>query len=173
MKRNVPFNAKNRDKKEPDYHMPKKAFDSIMECYPVEAHVDLFGSDAERAADRARIQRDLRIVYEFYEAQPVKNKKGKAQGVIAAKGTPAAESPAKPNEQDFKVDVNRQISKVIKGHKDTVTFIKRYIFDIEDLSKEEQHRFAQFEQRIGRLFIEYKIYPRYYTVIRKDKVKQP
>ena len=57
MKRSTPFNAKNREKakKTPDYYTPKKAFDQIMGHYPAEAHVDLFGSEAERSADRARI----------------------------------------------------------------------------------------------------------------------
>jgi hypothetical protein len=169
---NIPFNAKNRAvKKEPDYYTPKKAFDQIMEHYPMEAHVDLFGSEAERAADRMRIERDLRIVYDFYEQAPKKDKKGKAQGVVAAKGTPV-KNPTAPSMTDFKIDVEKQVRKVIRTHEHMVKFIKRYIFDIEDLTKEEQYLFSGFEQRIGRLFIQAKIYPlgKYLISIRKDKV---
>lgn len=163
-----------KQRKEVDYFTPKRAFDQIMEHYPAESHVDLFGSEAERSADRARIKADLKIVYDFYDAQPVKNKKGKAQGVIAAKGTPEAQNPAAPSMSDFKIDVEKQVRKVIRTHAHMVTFIKRYIFDIEDLTKDEQQLFAGFEQRIGRLFIQAKIYPlgKYLISIRKDKVSQ-
>jgi hypothetical protein len=162
-----------KQRKEVDYYTPKKAFDSIMEFYPAESHVDLFGSEAERAADRARIEADLKIVYDFYDAQPVKNKKGKAQGVIAAKGTPV-KNPTAPSMTDFKIDVEKQVRKVIRTHAHMVTFIKRYIFEIEDLTKDEQQLFAGFEQRIGRLFIQAKIYPlgKYLISIRKDKATQ-
>ena len=174
-KKHTPFNAKHREpKKTPDYYTPKKAFDQVIEHYPAESHVDLFGSEAERSADRARIKADLKIVYDFYDAQPVKNKKGKAQGVIAAKGTPEAQNPAAPSMSDFKIDVEKQVRKVIRTHAHMVTFIKRYIFDIEDLTKDEQQLFAGFEQRIGRLFIQAKIYPlgKYLISIRKDKATQ-
>ena len=174
MKRSTPFNAKHREpKKTPDYYTPKKAFDQIMGHYPAESHVDLFGSEAERSADRARIKADLKIVYDFYDAQPVKNKKGKAQGVIAAKGTPV-KNPTAPSMTDFKIDVEKQVRKVIRTHAHMVKFIKRYIFDIEDLTKDEQHLFADFEQRIGRLFIRAKIHPlgKYLVSIRKDKASQ-
>ena len=174
MKKTTPFNAKNRpQKKDVDYYTPKKAFDSVIAHYPAESHVDLFGSEAARAADRARIKADLKIVYDFYDAQPVKNKKGKAQGVVAAKGTPV-KNPTAPSMTDFKIDVEKQVRKVIRTHAHMVTFIKRYIFDIEDLTKDEQHLFAGFEQRIGRLFIQAKIYPlgKYLTSIRKDKATQ-
>ena len=76
-----------KQRKEEDNSTPKKAFDSVMEFYPAETYVDLFGSEAARHADRARIKADLKIVYDFYDARPVKNKKGKAQGIVAAKGT--------------------------------------------------------------------------------------
>ena len=174
MKRLAPFNAKNRPpKKDVDYYTPKKAFDSIMEFYPAEAHIDLFGSEDQRSADRARIAADLKIVYDFYDAQPVKNKKGKAQGVIAAKGTPV-KNPTAPSMTDFKIDVEKQVRKVIRTHAHMVMFIKRYIFDIEDLTKDEQQLFAGFEQRIGRLFIQAKIYPlgKYLISSRKGKAIQ-
>lgn len=171
---NAPFNAKNRaPKEEPDYYTPKKAFDQIMEHYPMEAHVDLFGSETERKADRKRIKADLRITYDFYNEKPKKDAKGKAQGVVAAKGTPVKNTTA-PTISDFKIDVDKQIRKVIRTHEDMVTFIKRYVFGIEDLSKDEQYRFAGYEQRIGSLFIRNKIYPlgKYLISIRKDKVSQ-
>jgi hypothetical protein len=170
---NVPFNAKNREKKEPDYFTPKKAFDQIMEHYPAESHVDLFGSEAERRADRVRIKSDLKVYYEFYDQAPRKDKKGKAQGVVAAKGTPV-KNPTAPSMTDFKIDVEKQVRKVIQTHQHMVMFIKRYIFDIEDMTKDEQHLFSGFEQRIGRLFIQAKIYPldKYRISIRKDKVSQ-
>ena len=172
-KKHTPFNAKHREpKKTPDYYTPKKAFDQVIEHYPAESHVDLFGSEAERSADRARIKADLKIVYDFYDAQPVKNKKGKAQGVVAAKGT-SVKNPTAPSMTDFKIDVEKQVRKVIRTHAHMVKFIKRYIFDIEDLTKDEQHLFADFEQRIGRLFIRAKIHPlgKYLVSIRKDKAK--
>lgn len=170
---NAPFNAKNRPKKEVDYFTPKRAFDQIMGHYPAEAHVDLFGTEDQRAADRRRIAADLKIVYDFYDAQPVKNKRGKAQGVVAAKGTPV-KNPTAPSMTDFKIDVEKQVRKVIRTHAHMVMFIKRYIFDIEDLTKAEQQLFAGFEQRIGRLFIQAKIYPlgKYLISIRKDKATQ-
>jgi DNA-dependent RNA polymerase auxiliary subunit epsilon len=162
-----------KQRKEVDYYTPKKAFDQVLEHYPAEAHVDLFGSETARAAGRARIKADLKIVYDFYDAPPVKNKKGKAQGVVAAKGTPV-KNPTAPSMTDFKIDVEKQVRKVIKTHEHVVEFIKRYIFDMEVLSKEQQHLFADFEQRIGRLFIQAKIYPlgKYLISIRKDKVSQ-
>jgi len=168
----VPFNAKNREKKEPDYYTPKMAFDRVMEHYPAEAHVDLFGSEDERKRDRRRIKADLKLVYEFYQEEPRKNAKGKAQGIVAAKGTPVM-NPTAPTMSDFKIDVEKQVRRVIKTHKDMVTFIKRYIFDIEDLSKEEQIRWAGIEQRIGTNFIRAKMYPlsKYKVSIRKDKAK--
>ena len=111
--------------------------------------------------------------YDFYDARPVKNKKGKAQGVVAAKGTPV-KNPTAPSMTDFKIDVEKQVRKVIRTHAHMVKFIKRYIFDIEDLTKDEQHLFAGFEQRIGRLFIRAKIHPlgKYLVSIRKDKASQ-
>lgn len=169
----TPFNAKSRAaKKEVDYFLPKKAFDQIMEHYPMEAHVNLFGSEIERKQDRRRIKADLKIRYEFYEQAPRKNAKGKAQGVVAAKGMPV-KNPTAPTMTDFKIDVERQIRKVIRTHDDMVKFIKRYVFQVEELTKDEQHRFAGFEQRIGTLFIRAKIYPlgKYLISIRKDKVK--
>lgn len=168
---NTPHNAKNRPpKKEPDYYTPKKAFDKVMEHYPMESHVNLFGSDEERKANRKRIKADLRLVYEFYQEKPKKDAKGKAQGVIAAKGIPT-NNPTAPTLSDFKIDVEKQIRKVIVSHEHMVMFIKRYIFDIEDLTKDEQYLFAGFEQRIGQLFIRAKIYPlnQYQISIRKDK----
>jgi hypothetical protein len=170
----TPFNAKNRAvKNEPDYYTPKRAFDQIMEHYPAESHVNLFGSEDARKADRTRIKADLKLTYDFYDAKPVKDRKGKAQGVIAAKGTPV-KNPTAPSMTDFKIDVEKQVRKVIRTHDHMVKFIKRYIFDIEDLTKEEQHLFSGFEQRIGRLFIQAKIYPlgKYLISIRKDKVSQ-
>jgi hypothetical protein len=169
---NAPFNAKNRPVKEPDYYLPKLAFDRVMEHYPAEAHIDLFGSEEERKRDRARIKADLKLVYEFYQEEPKKNTKGKAQGVVAAKGTPV-QNPTAPTMSDFKMDVEKQVRRVIKTHADMVTFIKRYIFDIEDLSKEEQYRWAGIEQRIGQLFIRAKMYPlsKYKISIRKEKAK--
>ena len=103
----------------------------------------------------------------------MKNKKGKAQGVVAAKGT-SVKNPTAPSMTDFKIDVEKQVRKVIRTHAHMVTFIKRYIFDIEDLTKDEQQLFAGFEQRIGRLFIQTKIYPlgKYLISIRKDKATQ-
>lgn len=170
---NIPFNAKNREKKEPDYYTPKKAFDQIMEHYPIEANVNLFGTEAERKAARRRIKADLKIVYDFYNEAPKKNAKGKAQGVVAAKGTPVKNTTA-PTISDFKIDVDRVLCKVIRNHEDFVTFFKRYVFNIEELSKDEQYRFAGYEQRIGSLFIRNKIYPlgKYLISIRKDKVSQ-
>ena len=162
-----------KQRKEEDNHTPNKAFHSVMEFYPAETYVDLFGSEAERHADRARIKADLKIVYDFYDARPVKNKKGKAQGIVAAKGT-SVKNPTAPSMTDFKIDVEKQVRKVIRTHAHMVMFIKRYIFDIEDLTKDEQQLFAGFEQRIGRLFIQAKIYPlgKYLISIRKDKVSQ-
>ena len=197
-------------KKTPDYYTPKKAFDQIMEHYPAESHVDLFGTEAARAADRARIKESLRLKdrfneiqaeraeafdkeelrkakkrldykiktfeaepYDFYDEAPKKDAKGKAQGVVAAKGTPVR-NPTAPSMTDFKIDVEKQVRKVIRTHAHMVKFIKRYIFDIEDLTKDEQHLFADFEQRIGRLFIRAKIHPlgKYLVSIRKDKASQ-
>ena len=174
MRKTLPLYSKPpKQRKEVDYYTPKKAFDSIMEFYPAEAHVDLFGSETARAADRERIKTDLKIVYDFYDAPPVKDKKGKAQGVVAAKGTPV-KNPTAPSMTDFKIDVEKQVRKVIRTHSHMVTFIKRYIFDIEDLTKDEQQLFAGFEQRIGRLFLQAKIYPlgKYLISIRKDKATQ-
>lgn len=172
MKKLTPFNAKNRPTKEPDYYTPKMAFDRVMEHYPPESHVNLFGSEDERKRDRRRIKADLKLVYEFYQEEPRKNAKGKAQGIVAAKGTPVT-NPTAPTLSDFKIDVEKQVRKVIKTHKDMVQFIKRYIFDIEDLSKEEQIRWAGIEQRIGTNFIRAKMYPlsKYKVSIRKDKAK--
>lgn len=170
---NTPHNAKNRPpKKDPDYFTPKKAFDQVMEHYPMDAHVDLFGSEAERKRDRRRIKADLKLLYEFYEQAPVRSKKGKAQGIVAPKGIPT-NNPTAPTLSDFKIDVMKCIRKVIRTHEDMVTFIKRYIFDIEELTKEEQYLWAGYEQRIGQLFIRAKIYPLhlYQISIRKDKAK--
>ena len=175
MKRSITFNSKNREKvkKTPDYFTPKRAFDQIMEHYPMEAHIDLFGSEDARKTDRKRIKADLKIIYDFYNEMPKKDKKGKAQGIVAAKGTPVKNTTA-PTISDFKIDVDRVIRKVIRTHEDLVTFIKRYVFGIEDLSKDEQYRFAGYEQRIGSLFIRNKIYPlgKYLISIRKDKASQ-
>jgi hypothetical protein len=170
---NVPFNAKNRPKKEVDYFTPKRAFDQIMEHYPMEAHINLFGSEEARKIDRRRIKADLKVIYDFYNEMPKKNKKGKAQGIVAAKGVPVKNLTA-PTISDFKIDVDRQIRKVIRNRADLVIFFKRYVFSIEDLSKDEQYRFAGYEQRIGSLFIRNKIYPlgKYLISIRKDKVSQ-
>jgi hypothetical protein len=169
---NIPFNAKNREKKAVDYYNPKRAFDQIMEHYPPDTHINLFGSEEERKRDRRRIEADLNLIYEFYQEGPRKNAKGNAQGVLAAKGSPVKNVTA-PTLSDFKIDVEKQVRKVIKTHADMVTFIKRYIFDIEDLTKEEQYRWAGIEQRIGTNFIRAKMYPlsKYKVSIRKEKAK--
>lgn len=172
----VPLNSRpaRKQRKEPDYFLPKKAFDQVMEHYPVESRVDLFGSETERKRDRRRIKSDLTraFTYIFYDETPKKDKKGKAQGVIAAKGTPVKNITA-PTVQDFKIDVEREVRKVIKTAKHKAMFIKRYLYGIEELSKEQQHLFSRFEQQIGNLFIRAKIYPlgTYFVSIRKDKVK--
>lgn len=161
-------------KKDPDYARPKKAFDKVMEYYPVESRINLFGSEAERERDRQRIEADLslRSTYAFYEEKPKKDKKGKAQGVVAAKGTPVKNTAA-PSMQDFKVDVEREIIKVIKTPHHQALFVKRYLYGLEVLSKDEQHLFARFEQQIGKLFIRAKIYPleTYFISVRKERQK--
>jgi len=215
---NAPFNAKNRPKKEVDYYTPKRAFAQIMEHYPAESHVDLFGSEEARKSDRKRIKADRRVtavldklvsdflgdvnedeisvdrikararakdavitklsrskevmssleMADFFNEAPTKK-----QGVVTAKGI-VTKNPTAPSMTDFKIDVEKQVRKVIRTHDHMVKFIKRYIFDIEDLTKEEQHLFSGFEQRIGRLFIQAKIYPlgKYLISIRKDKATQ-
>jgi hypothetical protein len=167
---NAPLNAKNRPKKEVDYYTPKRAFDQVIEHYPEDAYIDLFGSDAERNRDRERIAAALPTIIPFYEELPRKNKKGRTQGVIAAKGTPVKNTTA-PSLQDFKVDVQRVVRKVITMHEHKVKFIKRYLFGMDDMSKDDQYLFAGFEQRIGSAFIRHKIYPlnRYFISIRKEK----
>jgi len=163
-----------KQKKEPDYFLPKKAFDQVMEHYPVESRINLFGSAKERARDRDRIAIDLTRAYtfHFYNEKPQKNKKGHAQGIIAAKGTPV-KNPTAPTLQDFKVDVEREIDKVITAPRHQALFIKRYLYGLEVLSKDDQHLFARFEQQIGNRFIRAKIYPlgTYFVSIRKEKVK--
>ena len=170
----VPLNARKHTRKEIDYFLPKKAFDQVMEHYPVESRVDLFGSESARKRDRRRIKADLTAAstYAFYDEAPKKNKKGRAQGTIAAKGTPVKNVTA-PTLSDFKIDVEREVKKVIKTAKHKAMFIKRYLYGIEELSKDEQHLFSGFEQRIGNLFIRAKIYPlgTYFVSIRKGKVK--
>jgi hypothetical protein len=115
----VPLNSSpsrpaRKQRRDVDYFLPKKAFDQVMEHYPVESRVSLFGTDAERKRDRRRIKSDLNLAYTytFYNEAPKKNKKGKAQGIVAAKGIPVKNTTA-PSIQDFRVDVEREICKVI------------------------------------------------------------
>ena len=184
MKRSAPFNAKNRptsskitrkqiegrEKKKVDYYTPKKAFDQVMEHFPMDLPIDLFGSELARQLDRTRIEADLPLVIQFYREQPKKTAKGKAQGIVAPKGTPVKNWTA-PNVQDFKVDVEKQIKLVIKDAKDMCKFVRRYIFGLEELSTEEQHKFARYEQQIGTRFIRARIYPlgKYFVSIRTER----
>ena len=177
----VPLNSSpsrpaRKQRRDVDYFLPKKAFDQVMEHYPVDSRVSLFGTDAERKRDRRRIKSDLslRSTYTFYNEAPKKNKKGKAQGIIAAKGIPVKNTTA-PSIQDFRVDVEREVRKVIKTAKHKAIFIKRYLYGLEIFSKEIQHLFSRFEQQIGNLFIKAKIYPlgTYFVAIRrKEKVRR-
>ena len=157
-----------------DYYIPKRAFDTVMDHFPSESRINLFGSASERQRDRERIAADLQrpFTFVFYDEKPKKDKKGRAQGVVAAKGTPVKNTAA-PSIQDFKVDVEREIIKVIKTPKHQALFVKRYLYGLEILSKEDQHLFARFEQQIGSRFIRAKIYPlgAYFISIRKEKRK--
>jgi hypothetical protein len=159
-------------KKEPDYAKYKKAFDKVMEYYPVEEHIDLFGSSEQREADRQRIAAELQTKILFYSELPIKNKK-RGQGTVAPKGVPV-KNITDPTILDFKIDVETQIRKVIHNRKHMVMFFKRYAFGIEDLSKNDQHLFARYEQQIGQRFIRAKIYPlgQYFVSIRKRKERQ-
>ena len=80
-------------------------------------------------------------------------------------------NPSNPSLTDFKVDVEEQIDKVIKNAHHRALFIIRYGMGIENLSKADQHVFALYEQRIGRLFIKHEIWPlrRYFIAIREKR----
>lgn len=174
MKKSTPFNAGNRPvAKDPDYRTPKKAFDDVMAHYEPEVHIDLFGSEQSRAEDRIRIDIERYKHIPYYEEVPKKDpSKKRGQGTLAAKGTPVKNLTA-PTYSDFKIDVEKQIRKIIRNRKHLVAFYKRYVFDMEVLSKAEQHLFSRYEQQIGRLFMRANIWPlsKYLVAIREEKSK--
>lgn len=167
-KHNPPFNTKNRPI---DYRIPKKAFDDVMDCYPVQFQGSLLGSDTSRQQNRDRIAAELFAVIPVYDQLPPKDRTRKrGQGTLAAKGT-AVRNPTAPTMIDFKIDVEAQIRKVIRNRKHIVAFIVRYILGVETLNKSQQHLFARYEQQLGRLFIKAKIWPvnRYFISIREKQ----
>lgn len=173
-RKQTPFNAKDRPvAQEPDFRTPKKAFDEVMDYWQPEVHVDAFGSVQARNDDRVRIDVDRFRRIAFYEEVPKKDPtKKRGQGTVAAKGTPV-KNPTAPSYSDFKIDVEKQIRKVIRNRKHLVTFYLRYVFEAAKLTKAEQHLFARYEQQIGRLFMRAKIWPlsKYRVSIREEKSK--
>ena len=167
----APFNANKRPSKSMDFRTPKKAFDDVMDCYPVQFRGRLLDSDASRQQNRDRIAAELFAIIPVYDELPPKDRTRKrGQGTLAAKGT-AVRNPTAPSMTDFKVDVETQIRKVIKNRKHMVAFIVRYILGVETLNKSQQHLFARYEQQLGRLFIRAKIWPvnRYFISIREKQ----
>jgi hypothetical protein len=177
MKKHTPFNAAHRPekKKKPvDYYTPWKAFDAVMAQYAdndPNAKVELFGTEESRAQSRLRIDVERYKYIPFYLEVPKKDpNKKRGQGTVAAKGTPV-KNPTAPNLVEFRMDVEKQIRKVIHNPEHMQLFNRRYIDGIEDLTKAEQHLFARYEQQIGRLFVRHQIWPlnKYFISIREGK----
>jgi hypothetical protein len=171
MKKIAPFNAGNRPAKEPDYRTPKKAFDDVMAHYEPDVHIDLFGTEQERSEARMRIDVERYRRIPFYEELPKRDpSKKRGQGTVAARGT-VTKNPTTPTYSDFKMDVVKQVRKIIRNRKHLVMFYVRYVFEVETLSKAEQHLFSRYEQQIGRLFMRASIWPlsKYLVSIREKK----
>lgn len=81
-------------------------------------------------------------------------------------------NPANPTIVDFRVDVEEQVKKVIKNKKHLTEFIVRYGAGVERLSTADQHLFARYEQRLGRLFLDVGLHPlgSYFITQRKQRI---
>ena len=93
------------------------------------------------------------------------------RAVNMAGGSGGSANPANPTIVDFRCDVEEQVKKVIKNKKHLTEFVIRYSMGLERLSKDAQHLFARYEQRIGRLFINEGIWPlgAYFITERKKR----
>lgn len=93
------------------------------------------------------------------------------RAVNMAGGSGGSANPANPTVVDFRCDVEKQVKKVIKNKKHLTEFVIRYSIGLEKLTKAEQHLFARYEQRLGRLFINEGIWPMsaYFITMRKKK----
>ena len=166
-----------------DYARPKRAFDEVIACYTADTgRPELVLPDTdERAAyriqHRARIASEWEHKIAFYIVPRAKKlskgaKRPKSQAGVAPKGR-AVKNPQAPNLIDQKVDIEHIILTVITNPCHLAQFVERYILGDEKLTKAEQHVFAMYEQRIGRLFIERRLWPvrSYFNLIREGRTK--
>ena len=117
--------------------------------------------------DYAQFKKSFDQVMEQYaQAAP------SVRAVNMAGSSGGSANPANPTIVDFRVDVEEQVKKVIKNKKHLTEFIVRYTLGVERLSVADQHLFARYEQRLGRLFIDVGLHPlgQYFITQRKRRM---